>query len=300
MTKLIWDKTGERFYETGVDRGVLYPQGAHGIYPLGVPWNGLTAVTESPSGAESNKQYADNIVYLNLISAEEFSGTIEALQSPVEFDQCDGSASPEVGISIGQQHRKPFGFAYRTKLGNDILGQDYGYKIHLVYGAQAAPSERAYATVNDSPEAMTLSWEISTTPVEVGTIGGTTYKPTATLTIDSSKVDSSALQELEDILYGTEALSPRLPLPAEVIAIFADERTEVTTVEPSFVSATGVITIPTVTGVTYRRADTNAVVTGTVTIPTAGASLTILAQPKDGTYKFSPASDDDWVFTRDV
>lgn len=300
MTKITWDKTGERFYETGVDRGVLYPLGAGGLYPSGVAWNGLTAVTESPSGAESNKQYADNIVYLNLISAEEFSGTIEAFQSPVEFDQCDGSASPEFGISIGQQQRKPFGFTYRTKVGNDTQGQDFGYKIHLIYGAQAAPSERAYATVNDSPEAMTLSWEISTTPVEVGTINGVDYKPTATLTIDSTKVAAAALKELEDILYGTESLSPRLPLPAEVIAIFADDRTEVTATAPTFVSATGVITIPTVTGVTYRRADTNAVVTGTVTIPTAGASLTITAAPKDGTFKFSAASDDDWVFTRDA
>lgn len=300
MAKLIWDKTGERFYETGVDRGVLYPQGANGIYPFGVPWNGLTAVTESPSGAESNKQYADNIVYLNLISAEEYSGTIEAYQSPIEFDQCDGSASPAVGVSIGQQHRKPFGFSYRTKLGNDTTGQDYGYKIHLVYGAQAAPSERAYATVNDSPEAMTLSWEISTTPVEVGVIGGVEYKPTATLAIDSTKVDPLALKALEDTLYGTEALAPRLPLPSEVIAMFEDNRTVVTTVAPSFVAATGVITIPVVTGVTYRRADNNNIVTGNVTISPAGASLTIHAAPTNGTYVFSPASDDDWVFTRDA
>lgn len=300
MAKLIWDKTGERFYETGVDRGVLYPQGVNGIYPFGVPWNGLTAVTESPSGAESNKQYADNIVYLNLISAEEYSGTIEAYQSPIEFDQCDGSASPAVGVSIGQQHRKPFGFSYRTKLGNDTTGQDYGYKIHLVYGAQAAPSERAYATVNDSPEATTLSWEISTTPVEVGVIGGVEYKPTATLTIDSTKVDALDLKALEDTLYGTETLAPRLPLPSEVIAMFEDDRTVVTTVAPSFVAATGVITIPVVTGVTYRRADNNNVVTGTVTISPAGASLTIRATPTNGTYVFSPASDDDWVFTRDA
>lgn len=231
MSRLLWDETGKRFYETGVDHGVLYVPDAQGVYALGVPWNGLTTVTESPSGAESNKQYADNIVYLNLISAEEFSATVEAFTYPDEFEQFDGSAQPEPGVYIGQQNRKPFGLSYRSLMGNDLEGTDYGYKIHLVYGAQAAPSERARATVNDSPEATALSWELSTTPVGVGTIAGVTYKPTSHLTLDSTKVDPAGLAEVEAILYGTDADAEaeppvvatvaRLPLPAEVIAIFA-------------------------------------------------------------------------------
>ena len=216
MARLQWDKTGERVYESGVDHGVLYVMDGTGAYGTGVVWNGLTAVTESPSGAEPNPQYADNIKYLNLISAEEFGATIEAFTYPKEFEQCDGTASLAPGITIGQQARKTFGFSYRTKVGNDVEGQDAGYKLHLVYGALAAPSERAYSTINDSPEAITFSWEVTTTAVAVEG-----HKPTAILTIDSTLVDEADLTALEDLLYGptTGAGTPKLPLPAEVMAI---------------------------------------------------------------------------------
>lgn len=216
MATLTWDATGSRLYETGVDHGVLYLLNSQGAYANGVAWNGLTAVTESPSGAEANPQYADNIKYLNLLSAEEFGCTIEAFTYPDAFAQCDGTASPSAGVSIGQQTRKTFGFSYRTKLGNDIDGSDYGYKLHLIYGALAAPSEKAYATVNDSPEALTFSWDVTTTPVDVPG-----YKPTAQLTIDSTKVDALDLAALEELLYGTANTTAELPLPAEVIALFA-------------------------------------------------------------------------------
>lgn len=292
MAVLTWDGTGERLYETGVDRGVLYIP-TNGVYDTGYAWNGLTAVTESPSGAEATALYADNIKYLNLVSAEEFGATIEAYTYPDAFALVDGTARPSAGVSVGQQARRTFGFSYRTKLGNDTLGNDFGYKLHLVYGALAAPSEKSYATINDSPEAITFSWEVTTTPVPV-----TGLKPTAIITIDSSKVSAANLQTLEDALYGTAGTNARLPLPDEVLAIFAGGQTAVTPTAPSFVPATGVITIPTVTGVTYRRADTNAVVTGTVTIPTAGQSLVIRATPASGAYKFAPNVDDDWSFTR--
>lgn len=214
MARIVWDNVGERFYETGVDRGVLYVQ-QEGAYPSGVAWNGLTAVTESPSGAEANPQYADNIKYLNLISAEEFGATIEAFTYPDEFAACDGSVEPVEGVILGQQARKAFGLAYRTLVGNDTEGQDHGYKLHLVYNAMAAPSEKAYATVNDSPEAITFSWEVTTTPVPV-----TDYKPTASITIDSRTVDATKLTALEDILYGSEGQTgPRLPLPNEIITL---------------------------------------------------------------------------------
>lgn len=213
MSKLVWDNTGERFYETGVKMGVLYPQ-VSGAYPKGVVWNGLTAVTESPSGAEATPLYADDIKYLNLMSNEEFGGTIEAYMYPDEFAECDGSAALAEGVYLGQQPRKAFGFCYRTVLGNDIDSNDYGYKLHLVYGALAAPSEKAYATVNDSPEAITFSWEFTTTPVNV-----TGFKPTASITIDSTKVDAEKLAALEAIIYGTESEEARLPLPDEVAEI---------------------------------------------------------------------------------
>ena len=215
MTKLQWDQTGERKYETGVDRGVLYKRAANGTYPLGVPWNGLVSISESPSGAESNKQYADNIVYVNLISAEEFGGTIEAYTYPEVFALCDGTATPKAGVYVGQQNRKTFGLAYRTKIGNDTDGQDHGYKLHLVYGCLAKPSENAYSTVNDSPEAMTMSWELTTTPVAV-----TGFKPTSLLVIDSTKVGAADLTALETLLYGTALVGPALPLPDAVVALF--------------------------------------------------------------------------------
>lgn len=218
MSKLVWDQTGDRLYETGVKNGVLYVQSGDGTYPKGVAWNGLTAVTESPSGAEATPLYADDIKYLNLMSAEEFGATIEAYTYPDEFAECDGSAAIGTGVYIGQQPRKTFGLCYRTVFGNDVDGNDHGYKLHLVYGALAAPSEKAYATINDSPEAITFSWEITTTPVNV-----TGHKPTACVTIDSTKVDETKLKAIEDLLYGTESGEAKLPTPDEIIALLADE-----------------------------------------------------------------------------
>ena len=218
MAKLVWDKTGDRLYETGVKNGVLYIPTA-GVYSKGVAWNGLTAVTESPSGAEATALYADDIKYLSLMSTEEFGATIEAYTYPDEFAACDGSAELADGVMIGQQKRSTFGLCYKTIIGNDTEGNDHGYKLHIIYGAQAKPSERAYATINDSPDAITFSWEITTTPVNV-----TGAKPTASLVIDSTKADPSKLAALEDILYGkdgtgdqhTGAVDPRLPLPDEI------------------------------------------------------------------------------------
>lgn len=292
MARLQWDLIGERFFETGVDQGVLYIPNGSGVYDSGVAWNGLTGFTESPSGAEANAQYADNTKYLNLYSAEEFGGTIEAYTYPDEFAQFDGVALVSGGVAIGQQSRKTFGFSYRTKLGNDVDGDSHGYKIHMVYGATASPSEKAYTTVNDSPEAIAFSWEIATVPVAV-----TGYRPTSLIVVDSTKVSSTDLATLEGWLYGTGGTSPRLPLPDEILSLFANTQTVVTTVAPTFVSPT--ITIPTVTGVTYRRGDTGAVVTGTVTVPgSTGSSLAITATPSSGLYVFSAASQDDWIFTR--
>ena len=214
MAKIVWDASGAKTYESGVDHGVLYSPDETGAYAAGVAWNGLVSVTESPSGAEANKQYADNMPYIVLVSAEEFGGTIEAFSSPVEFDKHDGTVSPQAGVSIGQQGRAPFGLVYRTLLGND-LNANAGYKLHLVYGAQAAPSERANSTINDSPEATTLSWEFTTSPIAV-----TDHKPTAHLTINSTLVSPTELAALETILFGDAAAEPELPLPDDVIAMF--------------------------------------------------------------------------------
>lgn len=224
MSKLVWDKTGERLFETGVSKGVLYPIQTGGLYTKGYAWNGLSAVTESPSGAEATPIYADNIKYLNLLSTEEFAATIEAYTYPDEFAECDGSASLADGVTIGQQARKMFGLCYRTEIGNDVDGNDHGYKLHLIYGAMAAPSEKAYATINDSPEAISFSWEVSTTPVNVSG-----FKPTASITIDSTKADPAKLAALEEILYGKDPTSepsadgvePRLPLPDEIATLMA-------------------------------------------------------------------------------
>ena len=213
MAKLVWDKTGDRLYETGVKNGVLYIPTA-GVYSKGVAWNGLTAVTESPTGAEATALYADDIKYLSLMSTEEFGATIEAYTYPDEFAACDGSAELADGVTIGQQKRSTFGLCYKTTIGNDTDGNDHGYKLHIIYGALAKPSERAYATINDSPEAITFSWEITTTPVNV-----TGAKPTASLVIDSTKADPTKLAALEDVLYGKDgdsATEPRLPLPDEI------------------------------------------------------------------------------------
>lgn len=230
--KLVWDQTGERLYETGVSQGVLYPIQTGGVYTTGVAWNGLSSVTESPSGAEASAIYADNIKYLSLMSTEEFGGTIEAYMAPDEFAECDGSKEVAPGVYAGQQNRKKFGLAYKTLLGNDVDSNDYGYKLHLVYGCLASPSEKGYSSVNDSPEAMSLSWEFTTTPVEITTqIDGKTLKPTSLLTFDSTKVNAEKLAALEEILFGKDpttsggddGVEPRLPLPDEVIKIMTAE-----------------------------------------------------------------------------
>lgn len=284
MAKLEWDRVGERKYETGVDHGVLYIPNGAGIYETGFPWNGLVSITESPSGAEASPQYADNIKYLNLISAEEFGATVEAFTYPDEFAQCDGTASPAAGIMLGQQNRKTFGLSYRTRVGNDLDATDHGYKLHLIYGALAAPTEKAYGTINDSPEALTFSWELTTTPVNIPG-----FKPTAQLTIDSTKVSSALLEELENILYGTDGVNPRLPTPSEIITLFSGNASlEVTPVEPTILSNT--ITIPVVAGVVYRIG--SEIVEGAIPIT---EDVIVRATPAAG-YKFPAVSDDDWLF----
>jgi hypothetical protein len=293
MTVLTWDQVGERIYETGVDRGVLYQLYETGDYSSGVPWNGLTTVTESPSGAESNKQYADNTVYVNLISAEEFGGTIEAYTYPDEFGQNDGSAEPAPGLAVGQQGRRPFGLAYRTLLGNDVDGQDHGYRLHLVYGAQASPSEKAYSTVNDSPEAIAFSWEFSTTPITV-----TDLKPTSILTIDSTKSDPAKLQDLLDILWGTDVDDARLPTPDEVIALFTDGEVNVDLAtaanQPTFVEGTGVVTLPAVTGVQWKVGGANKA-PGAQPAIASGSQTTVRATAQPG---YNLVGDETWTFAR--
>lgn len=285
MTKIVWDKVGERLFRTGCDRGVLYRQDSAGQYNVGYAWNGLVSVSASPTGAEATPQYADNIIYVNLVSAERFEGSISAFMYPDAFAECDGTAEPVPGLGIGQQTRKPFGLAYRTLLGNDLEGQDYGYEINLVYGALAAPSERENNTVNDSPEAMELSWDLTTTPVEVPG-----FKPAATLTINSTKVSAAKLKEIEDILYGTEGVDPRLPLPAEIIAILSGASSEVEPTAPTYNPTTKVITIPTVVGVEYRI--NGEVVSGDVTIT---KDTVVTARPTSG-HKFPEVTDDDWFY----
>ena len=284
MTRVTWDQTGQRFYETGVDQGVLYIPNSQGVYSIGVAWNGLVSVTEAPSGAESSPQYADNIKYLNLRGAEDFGATIEAYTYPDLFAQCDGSATPTPGLVVAQQSRKSFGLAYRTKIGNDISGQDLGYKIHLIYGATASPSERAYTTINDSPEAITFSWELTTDAVPV-----TGYKPTSLLVIDSTKVSAAGLTALTNAIYGTVGADPRLPLPDEVLGMFAGSITTVTTIAPTYNNTTDLIAIPAVTGITYYIND--APVTGNVAIT---QTTVVTARPNAG-YAFSATSDNDWT-----
>lgn len=290
MTRLDWDKVGERVFETGVDRGVLYIP-TNGVYDNGVAWNGLTTVTESPSGAETSPQYADNIKYLNLVSAEEFGATIEAFTYPKEFAQFDGAVVLSGGVALGQQARRAFGLSYRTRIGNDVSGSDLGYKLHLVYGCQAAPSERAYSTINDSPEALAFSWELTTTPVSV-----TDRKPTSLITVDSTKVASSALTTLENALWGTAGTDPRLPLPDEVIAIFDGSLTTVTAgsiTAPTYTAGTRTVTIPTVTGVVYT---VNGVPRTTNYVIPIGEYAVVEARPAAG-YAFpdTPVVDR-WVF----
>lgn len=286
MAKLSWDDVGQRFYETGVDHGVLYIPDVVGAYIDGVAWNGLTTVTEKPTGAEANAQYADNIKYLNLFSKEEFEATVEAFTYPDEFAQFDGLSEPSPGINVGQQGRKTFGLSYRSKIGND-LDENLGYKLHLIYGCKASPSEKAYSTVNDSPSPIAFSWDVTTTPVSV-----TDLDPTSILTLDSTRVDATTLADLELILYGDDAIDPRLPLPDEVIALFAGTVTEVTPTAPTFNDATDTITIPAVTGVTYYI-DGEPVAAGGVVITD---STVVTARPTGG-HVFPPGTDDDWQFT---
>lgn len=297
MSKLEWDKTGEREFETGTSHGVLYPQDNQGRYPAGFAWNGLTAVSESPSGAESNKQYADNQVYLNLTSAEEFSGTIEAFTSPREFDQCDGSLSPVPGINVGQQTRRPFGFSYQTLIGNDIESTDYGFKVHVVYSALAAPTERSYASVNESPEALALSWEFSTTPVPIFpaiSVGGRELKNTSTLTFSSLDFTKEKMQDLLDVLYGTASTPARLPSPYELITMMSTAMVETNPVAPTATELGGdtIVEIPTVAGVRYSINGT--VVTDDVTID--GPTL-VNAAPGLG-YKFPQVIQTQWFFDK--
>jgi hypothetical protein len=284
--ELVWDETGKRFYETGVDHGVLYLPNTQGVYINGVAWNGLTSVSEAPSGAEPNAQYADNVKYLNLFSAEEFGATIEAFTYPDEFAQFDGLGVPAPGITVGQQSRRGFGLSYRTKIGNDIEGDDYGYKIHLIYGCTASPSEKAYNTINDSPEPITFSWEITTTPVSVPGM-----KPTSVITIDSTKVSASTMTALERILYGDAAIDPALPLPGTVITMFAGGVTTVTATQPAYNATTKTITIPTVTGVTYYI-NGEPVPAGPVVIT---QDTVVTARANDG-YVFAAGTDDDWFY----
>lgn len=286
MTKLAWDEVGKRLYETGVDHGVLYVPDNAGAYVDGVAWNGLTAVTEKPSGAAPNAQFADNLKYLNLFSAEEFGATIEAFTYPDEFSQFDGLATPTPGVNIGQQRRPSFGLCYRTKLGNDVEGEDFGFKIHLVYGCSASPSEKAYNTINDSPAAIAFSWDVTTTPVLV-----TDLKPTSIITIDSTKVNATTLDDLLQILYGDVGVDPMLPLPDTIVTMFSGTVTVVTPTAPTYVNGTHTLTIPTTTGVTYYIAG-NPVVAGPRVIT---ADTVVQARPNAG-YVFTAGIDDDWFF----
>lgn len=293
MTALIWDQIGERRYETGVDRGVLYLPDASGNYNTGVAWNGLTTVNETPSGAAATPQFADNIKYLNLVAREEFGATVDAFTYPDEFALCDGTVEPEPGLHIGQQSRKLFGMCYRTLLGNDVDGTDHGYKLHLVYGALAAPSSKSYGTVNDTPAAIAFSWAVTTTPVTV-----TGYKPTALVTIDSTKVDPAALAALEAILYGTMADDPRLPLPDEVITLLGGGETNVdlrlAANQPTFDPATGVITLPAVTGVAWQ-VDGQDAASGAQPALASGDVATVRANATAGN---NLEGDDVWTFER--
>jgi hypothetical protein len=285
MTKVAWDQVGDRTYETGVDRGVLFIPSAGGVYDTGFAWNGLTTVTEKPSGADANPQYADNIKYLNLVAAEEFGATIEAFTYPAEFAQCDGTAEPTPGVTVGQQTRKSFGLAYRTLMGNDVDGTDYGYKLHLVYGALASPTEKAHGTVNDKPEAMAFSWDVTTTPVDVPG-----FKPTAVMTVDSTLVDGAGLTALENALYGSVGEEPLLPTPAEVVAFFSGAVVEAVPTQPTFVQGTNTIAIPTIVGVVYTINGVS--VSGAVVIT---EDTIVTAHPVSG-YKFPAVTDNDWLY----
>lgn len=305
MAVLTWDAPGSRYYETGVDHGVLYIPDSTGAYSNGVAWNGLTAVTEKPTGAEANAMYADNIKYLNLYSVEQFSATIEAYTYPDEWNQFDGLVTPSPGyngVTVGQQARKSFGLSYRTRIGNDLVADDFGYKLHLMYGAVASPSERAYATVNETPEPITFSWEVTTTAVAVSTIGTTVFRPTSLLTIDSTKVNASALSQLTALLYGTSSANPQLPSPDTILSLIASapSATMVTPTMPTFTAAGGQTTIPTVTGVVYKLASTGATLTNgsSVVLGSGVGTYGIYAVPASTAYYFNPVAAAYWSFTR--
>jgi len=290
MTKLAWDNVGERFYETGVDQGVLYIPSNLGVYNNGVAWNGLTAVTETPSGATSTAQYADNIKYLNLVSAETLDGTIEAFTYPDEFAQYDGLDVPTPGVMVGQQSRKGFGLCYRTRVGNDVDGDSLGYKLHLMYGVSASPSEKVYGTINDTPAPIAFKWTITTTPVSV-----TGKKPTSLITIDSTKVLAADLTALELILYGSAGIDPALPLPDDVISMFSTGVTTVATLTPAtYVTGTHTITIPTQTGIVYSIAGVTQAA-GPIVL-TEGQSVIVTASAIPG-YVIGAGNDNDWEFT---
>jgi hypothetical protein len=280
----VWDDTGNRRFETGIDHGILYPLNpSTSAYDMGFAWNGLTGVKEKPAGAAVTKSYADNMAYLSLLSAETFDLEIDAYTYPPEFGACDGTVAPSSGVVVGQQARQTFGLAYRTKIGNDVEA-DLGYLLHLVYGCLAAPSEKDYATINDSPAAVTFSWSVSTVPVPVSGL-----KPTSLITIDSTKVSSTNLDALNQILQGTVGVDPELPLPDAIIALFAATVTVVTTIEPTFNPTGHVLTIPTVTGVTYHM-DGAVIASGDHAI-TEDKVVTATA---DDSYVFSPLSVDAW------
>lgn len=288
MSVLTWDDTGKRFYEAGVDHGVLYPLNpATSAYDLGIAWNGLTAVNEKPGGAASNPQFADNIKYLNLLSAETFAGTIQAFTYPEEFGACDGTATPTVGVHVGQQGRQTFGLCYRTKIGNDVSG-NLGVKLHLVYGCLASPSEKDYATINDSPAAVGFSWDFDSSPIVV-----TGMAPTSLLIIDSTKVDPTAFSSLEDLLYGTISVDPQLPPPDTIIALFEATVTSITLTAPTFDGA-HTITIPSEAGVTYRV--DGVIHAAGAQLLTSGQKKVVTATPNAG-YKFNTPYVDRWLFT---
>lgn len=286
MTALTWDDVGKHIYETGVDHGVLYMPDSSGNYINGVAWNGLTTVTEKPSGADSNPQFADNIKYLNLLAAEDFGATLEAFTYPDEFAPYDGLAVPTAGVVVGQQTRKVFGLSYRTKIGNDVDGDAHGYKLHLLYGLQASPSEKAYTTINDSPAPITFSWELTSTPIAVSGL-----KPTALIVIDSTKVNPTNLAALQTTLYGAVGVDPVLPLPDAVIAALSTGLTPVIPNAPTYNSGTHTITIVATTGVTYyNETDGGVYTTGAHVI----AHDTVVKAVANAGYEIT--GDDDWFF----
>ena len=292
MAELTWDGVGEKVYETGVDHGVLYlPNPSTGEYDEGVAWNGLVSVTESPSGAEPTATYADNIKYMTLLSAEEFAATIEAYTYPDEFAECDGTVEVEPGVLVGQQTRKAFGMVYRTLVGNDLEGNAAGYKLHLLYGCLAAPSEKAYTTINDSPEAITFSWEVSTTPQPISGMA-----PTSLIVIDSTEVDATALGLLEDELFGTAGSDPNLPTPDQVVAFFAGALTAVDlgtpANQPTYNAGTHVVTLPAVTGVQWKINGVNKAA-GAQPALAVGETAEVTAHPQTG---YQLDGDRDWTF----